>query len=66
MESLKCKLDIDFLKNIIEKELSKHSFSFENKAGKGKIKDIEIEISVNEKGDFDLSEQQRISEIYKK
>ena len=65
-DELQDKLDINFLKNIIESEFAKHSFGFGNKAGKGKIKDIEIQIPVDRNGNFDLSTQKEIAEKHKK
>lgn len=65
-DELKNYLDVTFLKNTIENEFSKHSFGFGNKAGKGKIKNIEIEIPINKDGDFDLKAQKEIAEKYKK
>lgn len=54
-------VDISYIKQEIEGEFGKHSFGFGNKAGKGRIKDIEIKIPVDEKGSFDLSAQLEIS-----
>lgn len=64
--NLKDKFDLVFLKNIVEVEFSKHSFGFSNKAGKGKIKDIEISIPINKTGEFDLEAQKEIAKKYKK
>ena len=63
---LQNKLDINFLKNIIESEFAKYSFGFGNKAGKSKIKNIKISIPVNKNGYFDLKAQKQIAEKYKK
>ena len=49
----------------MEKELAKHNFGFTNKAGKDKIKDIEIKIPITSKGKFDLEKQREIAEKYK-
>jgi type I restriction-modification system DNA methylase subunit len=62
----KNKIDINYLKYIIEKEFSIISFSFNNKAGKGKIRHIEIPIPVGKNGDFDLSTQKEIAEKHQK
>jgi type I restriction-modification system DNA methylase subunit len=62
----KDKVDINYLKYIIEKEFSKLSFSFNNKAGKGKIRHIEMPIPVDKNGDFDLSVQKEIAEKHQK
>lgn len=65
-KDLEKSFDIRFLKYKIEIEFSKHSFGFGNKAGKGKIQDIEIQIPINIKGEFDLEAQQEIAEKYRK
>ena len=65
-DDLQNKLDINFLEHAIESEFSKHSFDFDNKAGKGKIKKIEIQIPINQNGEFDLQAQKEITEKYKK
>jgi type I restriction-modification system DNA methylase subunit len=59
-------LDIEFLKYSIEFEFSKHFFGFNNKAGKGKIKNIKIDIPLNDQGDFDLRLQREIANELKK
>jgi type I restriction enzyme M protein len=53
-------VDLPYLKHAMEKELAKHNFGFTNKAGKDKIKDIEIEIPINSQGKFDLAKQKEI------
>jgi type I restriction-modification system DNA methylase subunit len=58
-------LDIEFLKYAIETEFAKYSFSRENKAGKGAIKDIEIEIPILKTGKFDIELQRDIAKKYK-
>ncbi len=63
--SLREKLNVEYLKYVIEIEFAKHSFGFDNKAGKGKIQDIEIPIPVNSKGELDLELQIRIAEKHK-
>lgn len=65
-EEHKDDLDLLFLKYTIEKEFSKHYFGFDNKAGKGKIQDIEIAIPLGTKAKFDLKLQKQLSEKYKK
>ena len=59
-------LDLDYLKFAIENEFTKHYFGFDNKAGKSKIKDIEISIPVDDNGNFDLNEQKKLAERYRK
>ncbi len=58
--------DINFLKNAIEREFAKHSFGFANKAGKGKIKKIEIPVPIDKNGEFDLQAQKEAAGKYKK
>ena len=65
-EELKENLDLIYLKYAIEMEFSKHYFGFDNKAGKGKIQDIEISIPIDKKGDFDIEAQKEISNRYLK
>jgi len=60
-EHLKDEIDLEYLKYTIEIEFAKHSFGFDNKAGKGKIQDIEIPIPVNSNGKFDLNLQKKNS-----
>jgi len=54
-----------YLKYSVEKELMKRNFGFSNKAGKDKIRNIEIEIPIDENDNFDLKKQKEISEKYK-
>jgi len=65
-EELKNNLDLIYLKYAIEKEFSKHYFGFDNKAGKGKIQDIEISIPINDKGNFDIGKQNELAEKFKR
>lgn len=53
-----------YLKYTIENELASKNFGFTNKAGKSKIKDSEIKIPVDSKGEFDLQKQREIAEKY--
>ncbi|UTW67708.1 N-6 DNA methylase [bacterium SCSIO 12643] len=62
-EDLTKSMDIYFLKYQIEKEFSSHNFGFSNKAGKGKIQDIEIPIPFTN-GIIDLDKQKIISNKY--
>lgn len=59
-------LDLLFLKYAIEMEFSKHYFGFDNKAGKGKIQEIEISIPTDKKGKFDLNLQKQLAEKFKR
>lgn len=65
-EDYKDKLNVTFLKYAIESEFSKHYFGFDNKAGKGKIQDIEIQIPINEKSEIDIEKQLKIAQKHKK
>jgi hypothetical protein len=59
-------LDLLFLKHTIELEFSKHNFGFSNKAGKGKIQDIEIAVPINDQGSFHLDIQKEIADKFEK
>lgn len=65
-EKYKDSLDLLFLKYTIELEFSKHYFGFDNKAGKGKIQEIEISIPTNENGEFDIIMQKQFAEKFKR
>ncbi|MDR0472257.1 MAG: restriction endonuclease subunit S, partial [Treponema sp.] len=65
-EQYKTKLDVFFLKYIIETTFNKQRFNFNNKAGKSKIKDILIDIPIDTSGEFDLFFQREIAEKYNK
>lgn len=58
--------DVEFIKYEIEKEFSKYSFGYNNKAGKGKIKDIIINVPVYEDGKINIEAQKLIAEKNKK
>ena len=60
------KLDVLYLKYIIQTKFSEYDFGFANKAGKGKIQDIDIAIPIDFSGDFDLAIQQKIAGKYQK
>ncbi|UCM93428.1 MAG: restriction endonuclease subunit S [Rickettsia endosymbiont of Cimex lectularius] len=55
-----------YLKYTIENELTTKNFGFANKAGKSKIKNIEIKIPITVTGEFDLLKQKEIAEKYRK
>lgn len=59
-------LDLLFLKYTIELEFSKHDFGFSNKAGKGRIQDIEIAVPISKNGSFNIEIQQQISDKFEK
>ena len=58
--------DLLFLKYAIEIEFGKHYFGFDNKAGKGKIQNLEISIPINKKGEFDIEAQKQLSVKFKR
>ena len=65
-------IDYEYVKFILEKEAKKKDLGFSNKAGKSRIKDIEIKIPVKENMDknndlvFDLDAQKILSSNYMK
>lgn len=65
-EKYKKSLDLLFLKYAIEMEFGKHYFGFDNKAGKGKIQEIEISIPTNKKGVFDIELQKQLAVKFKR
>ena len=65
-DDLRNHLDLIYLKYAIEMEFRKYNFSFDNKAGKEKIKDIELSIPIDEKQNFDIFKQKELSEKLKK
>jgi hypothetical protein len=56
---LKSSLDLKYLKYEIEKQLFINGFSYLDKCGVGKIKEVPIFIPINNNGEFDI-EQQKI------
>jgi hypothetical protein len=63
-ETYKNSVDLIYLKYTTEKELAKQDFDFSNKAGKEKIKNIEIKVPVIRQGKFDLIRQKEIAIKY--
>ena len=57
-------LDYQYLLHTIQNEFNKQNFNWGNKATKEKIKNIEIPIPVNSKGEFNLEAQKEIAEKY--
>ncbi|VAW32157.1 Type I restriction-modification system, DNA-methyltransferase subunit M [hydrothermal vent metagenome] len=58
--------DLQFLKYAIEDEFAKHDFGFSNKAGKSKIRNIEISVPIDENNEPDIKKQSKIAERYQK
>ena len=52
--------DIYFLKNQIENEFNKHDFGFNNKASKGKISNIQLQIPISKDGEIDIERQKEL------
>src|SRR5690606_3065230 len=65
-EEYKESLDLLYLKYSIESEFSKHYFGFDNKAGKGKIQDLEISIPIDKKGKIDIEKQKQLAQKFKR
>lgn len=63
-EEFKDKIDYRYIKYVIEKEAIKCGFSFSNKAGKSRIKDIPIEMPLNNNDEIDLIQQKEIANRY--
>lgn len=63
-EKIRKNLDLKYIRFIIlqNKEITK--FHFSNKAGKNKLKDIEIVLPIKDNGEYDLEEQIRLREQY--
>lgn len=59
-------LDFIYLKYAIEMEFRKHYFGFDNRPGKGKIKDIEISIPIDKNGKIDILQQKKLGKKFKK
>lgn len=59
-------LDYYYLLFELQKEFKEHNFNWENKPTVGKLKDIEIQIPVDQNNEFDLQAQKEIAEKYNK
>lgn len=59
-------LDHEYLKYVLEKKAIELGFTFTNKAGKARLKDIIIEIPISENGQIDLRKQQEIANEHKR
>ena len=57
-------VDLLYLKYAMEKELANEDFSFGNKAGKDRIKNIEIKIPTTPQDKFDLTKQKEMAGKY--
>jgi restriction endonuclease S subunit len=60
----KDKLDRKYLKYEIEKKLLLNGFSFLNKCGVAKIKDVEIDIPIDKYNEYDLNLQKEVAKRY--
>jgi type I restriction-modification system DNA methylase subunit len=63
-DDFKNTLDQNYLKYVITDIAKKLNFSFANKAGKNKLKDMGIPIPVKENGKYDLKKQKELVRIY--
>lgn len=63
-EDVKDSLDLNFLKYAIMYSKEFAEFSFSNKAGKGKLKEIVVKIPVKANGQFDLETQQDLAKKF--
>lgn len=57
-------IDLEYLRFAIIFSPGFNSFDFSRKAGKGKLKNLQIMIPVDNDGSYDLEEQQRLAGIY--
>lgn len=65
-EELKPFIDLEYLRFSISQSKEISNFGFSNKAGKSRLKEIEISIPITDEGKYDVEEQKSISERYKK
>lgn len=63
-QHLSSNIELNYLKYAIMFSSDYLSFDFSHKAGKGKLKKFKVFIPVNEKGEYDIEEQQRLVFIY--
>jgi hypothetical protein len=65
-KEFKKKLNLTYLKYIIQSFLMKQGFEWSKTAGKNKVSSFDIEIPIKENEEFDLEIQQNIANRYKK
>lgn len=58
-------LNLEFLTLVIKNSIESKNFSWSNKAGINKLKDLEVCVPLNEDGTFDLEKQNQIVSKYK-
>lgn len=63
-DSLKDKVDLDYLRIMIQQSADIKNFHFANKAGKSKLKNINIQVPVNQDGNIDIDIQKSFVEKY--
>lgn len=63
-EEISSCIDLEYLRFAIIFSPDFNSFDFSRKAGKGKLKNLQIMIPVDSDGQYDLDEQQRLAGIY--
>ena len=64
-ENIQDLIDLDFLKYSIMYSKEFAEFGFSNKAGKGKLGEIKINIPIKSDGSFDLEKQKELAKKYK-
>ena len=67
-EKWKGRIDYIYVKHALEKKAVERGFTFTNKAGKSRLRDVEIEIPVNQKGEVlpDIKKQKELAKKYDK
>lgn len=65
-EELKPFIDLEYLRFCISQSKEISNFGFSNKAGKSRLKEIQISIPIRKNGEYDIEEQKSIAERYKK
>lgn len=59
-------IDLDYLRFCISQSNELSNFGFSNKAGKSRLKEIQISIPIRDDGEYDIEEQKNIAERYRK
>jgi hypothetical protein len=59
------KIDLEYIKYILEEKAAERGFGYSNKAGKSRIGDIEIEIPVSSSAEPNIEKQRQIAEEYR-
>lgn len=64
-DKYKNSVNFEFLKYEIEKQVKYQEFSYTNKAGKSKIKNVKISLPINSNGKIDIEHQNKVAEQIK-